>query len=323
MQQRYSTGVQCARNWLKTAETAIANHSDRLNAINVFPVPDGDTGTNLYATLKVASDTAARNSAEDWGSVLAEAANAALDDARGNSGTLFAVFLSGFAEPLQDRGRLTAELLSEALDRGQLRSWSALTDPVAGTMLSAMSSASRAVRDARAATVDESNASLASAVAAAMSGAREAVLRSESELGALTQARVVDAGAVGFLLLLSSLYAAISNQPLEDASLDTLHGYRIDDPHIHVGLTGDPGVELMCSMVLTPFNAAALRAQLDELGESVIMSPVRIGDDELHRWRIHVHVPDGDLALETIRHYGRPENLTLTDLSGEAHTLQD
>ncbi|MGG5751834.1 DAK2 domain-containing protein [Zafaria sp. Z1313] len=323
MQQRYITGTPGARAWLKAAEQAVGNHSDRLNAINVFPVPDGDTGSNLYQTIKTASSVASRSDADDWGAVLAAAANAALDDARGNSGTLFAVFLTGFAEPLAGRERLTAALLYEALERGQLRSWSALTDPVEGTMLSAMSSASAALRAAAGPERDESNASLVRTLDLAIEGVRGAVLRSEAELGALARAHVVDAGAVGFLLIMESLRAAITQRPFDDTALEELHGYRIQDRHVHADFDGDDGIEFMCSVALTPLEAASLRAELDGLGESVIMSALNLPGDANHRWRIHVHVADAEAALAVVERYGAPENVSVTELSGDSAARRD
>src|SRR6184192_3920455 len=98
---------------LGKAETTIGNHSDRLNAINIFPVADGDTGTNLYLTVRAATEALAANDrgeepSNDVGGVLAAAGRAAMEKARGNSGTLFAVFLCAVAEPLVGHTRLSA-----------------------------------------------------------------------------------------------------------------------------------------------------------------------------------------------------------------------
>src|SRR5699024_7917634 len=123
-------------NWLKLAESALGNNSDRLNAINIFPVPDGDTGSNLYHTVAAAT-RALENVDEDAcvGAALNVAASAALDHAQGNSGTLIPVMLNALAEPLAQAPRMTAPLLSSALQRASAAAWAALSDPQEGPML--------------------------------------------------------------------------------------------------------------------------------------------------------------------------------------------
>ncbi|GHD11686.1 DAK2 domain-containing protein [Zhihengliuella salsuginis] len=320
MQQKLATGVSGAKAWLKQAETVLANHSDRLDAINVFPVPDGDTGTNLYETVKVASQAAqAVETDSDLGLVLSAAAQAALEDARGNSGTLLSVFLVGFAEPLQGQARLNLTLLAESLDRGQLRSWSALTDPVPGTMPTAMTAASRAVfsalQEAEASAEPHSRAALLHGLDAAIDATRTAVVQSEAQIDSLAAARVVDSGAVGFLLVLEAMKAAVAGSEVGEEVLDGFPGYGIQDPHVHRSVPVEEGVEVMCSMSLSPLDAALLRARLDDVGESVIISALPGGEEDEARWRIHVHVPEEETTLEMLKTFGEPENVSVTALS--------
>jgi dihydroxyacetone kinase-like predicted kinase len=302
------------KRWLSNAEESLGNHSDRLNAINIFPVADGDTGTNLYLTMRAAARAAHDAETTDLGELLTIAGRAAMEDARGNSGTLFAVFLCAIAEPLQGTTRLTSRLLASALHRAQIRSWSALSDPVPGTMLSVLEAAARgAAQTAGPHETDESNNALALTLQAAVESALTAVIDTESQLGALTEARVVDAGGVGFLLILDALRAASLGEELQDELLDGLHGYDIQAPHIHHGSEAD-GVEIMFTINLSPLDAATLRLHLDELGDSVIMSAVT-EVKEGYRWRVHVHVADPDPALKLIHEAGTPDNVSVTQLS--------
>jgi dihydroxyacetone kinase-like predicted kinase len=315
------------KRWLDKAETAIANHSDRLNAINIFPVADGDTGTNLYLTVRAAaralrSDPAAPDAAvpadagqTDVGAVLARAGRAAMEQARGNSGTLFSVFLCAAAEPLAGQTRLTSTLLAAALNRAQIRAWSALSDPVSGTMLSVMEAAARAA--AAADNGDDSNLALGKALDAAVNGALKAVVSTENQLAALEAAHVVDAGGVGMLLILDCLRSAILGEELQGELLDGLHGYDVQDPHIHTDMPDDDGVEVMCTISLSPLSAATLRQRLDEIGESVIMSQVdSMADAEgSYRWRVHVHVPDAAPAVALIRSLGEPSDISVSELA--------
>jgi dihydroxyacetone kinase-like predicted kinase len=337
------------KRWLGKAETALGNHSDRLNAINIFPVADGDTGTNLYLTVRAAhralQDAAPAGAGQppaevgqearpepagqqaqfrqqaqlnDVGAVLARAGQAAMEKAKGNSGTLFSVFLCAAAEPLAGHARLTSSLLAAALNRAQIRAWSALSDPVPGTMLSVMEAAGRA-----AAAVDagqngnDSNHALGLVLDAAVEAALEAVVRTEGQLNVLQAAHVVDAGGVGMLLILDCLRSAVLGEELRSELLDGLHGYDLQDPHIHTDMPDDDGVEVMCTISLSPLDAATLRQRLDELGDSVIMSQVGPSADAggRYRWRVHVHVPDPAPALAVIRSLGDPAEVSVSELA--------
>ncbi|GAA1340854.1 dihydroxyacetone kinase-like predicted kinase [Arthrobacter roseus] len=321
MQTRITANAQAMRRWLAKAEESLGNHSDRLNAINIFPVADGDTGTNLYLTVKAASKAVHDVETQDIGELLGIGGRAAMEEARGNSGTLFSVFLTAMAEPLQNVTRLTGPLLAAGLQRAQLRSWSALSDPVPGTMLSVLEECAHAASTAEAAqSGDDSNNGLATTLTAAVDAALAAVILTETQLGALTAAKVVDAGGVGFLLILDALRAASLHEERLETLLDGLHGYGVQDPHIHGTMPDDDGVEVMCTINLTPLDAATLRMKLDELGDSVIMSAVQAIDDTTHRWRVHVHLPDAESALELIRATGEPTNVSVTSLAAAGNT---
>ena len=340
------------KRWLGKAETTLGNHSDRLNAINIFPVADGDTGTNLYLTARAAAhavqatdpaaspapDSAAPPTAamplvsgdpappvaaagpaqNDVGAVLAQAGQAAMEQARGNSGTLFAVFLCAAAEPLAGHTRLSGPLLAAALNRAQIRAWSALSDPVPGTMLSVMEAAARAAAAVDSAhDGDDSNHTLGLALDAAVEAALAAVVRTEDQLDALQAAHVVDAGGVGMLLILDCLRSAVLGEELQSELLDGLHGYDVQDPHIHAGMPRDEGVEVMCTISLSPLDAAMMRQRLDEMGDSVIMSQVDRAADASgqYRWRVHVHVTDAGPAVALIRSLGDPTDLSVSELA--------
>ena len=333
MQTKIAANAQAMKRWLGKAETTLGNHSDRLNAINIFPVADGDTGTNLYLTVRAAAHAAdavvdsgtatgqsthAAANPHDVGAVLAQAGQVAMEQARGNSGTLFAVFLAAAAEPLAGHTRISSPLLAAALNRAQIRAWSALSDPVPGTMLSVMEAAARAAAAVDSAHEgDDSNQTLGLALDAAVEAALAAVVRTEDQLDALHAAHVVDAGGVGMLLILDCLRSAVLGEELQSELLDGLHGYDVQDPHIHVGMPRDEGVEVMCTISLSPLDAAMMRQRLDEMGDSVIMSQVGGAADEAghYRWRVHVHVLDAEPAVALIRSLGEPTDISVSELA--------
>ena len=127
LQSKIAATAPVVRRWLVMAEQTLANHSDRLNAINIYPVADADTGTNLYLTVKAATQAVAELESSDVGVTIATAGRAAMEQARGNSGTLLSVSLMAMAEPFVGARRLSGPLLAAALHRAQLRAWSALS----------------------------------------------------------------------------------------------------------------------------------------------------------------------------------------------------
>ncbi|VXB19819.1 DAK2 domain-containing protein [Citricoccus sp. K5] len=312
--------------WLELAETVLGNASDRMDAINIFPVPDGDTGSNLYGTVRAARAAVTEETTEDVGALMSLAGRAALDQARGNSGTLLAVMLIGMSEPLTGHERLAAPTLAAALERAQTSCWAALSDPQEGTMLTVLAAAARAASEHAAGLRGQpddqvmSRRELGAALDAIVGAAWQAVVQTEGQLPALTAAHVVDAGGMGLLLVLDSLRATVMGTSIDPGLLDGLHGFSASDPHIHEGLDSPVGYELMCSISLDPLTAATLRFELNDMGDSVIMSPVGTsGADsgELNsavRWRLHVHVDDHAAAEALVRKAGEPENLVITSL---------
>ncbi|MDV2975820.1 UNVERIFIED_CONTAM: DAK2 domain-containing protein [Actinomycetes bacterium ARC8] len=313
---KLDTSVRAIREWLARSVKSLGNHSDRLNAINVFPVADGDTGSNLYLTARAGHDAISKLESDDIGGFLEVAARASMESARGNSGTLLAVFLSGLSEPWSGHERLTAPLLALGLERAKVRSWSALSEPVEGTMLSVINAISLAAGStlAHLKTDPDSRAALDAVLTQMSQAAQLAVRGTEAELPSLVKAGVVDAGAVGMLIIIDELCAAIRSESTEFDSYDDFHGYRSQDPHIHLTEETESGVEVMCTVSLDALGAATLRGQLDSMGNSVIMSPVNQLEEDTYRWRVHVHVPDAEPALELIRRHGDPVNISVTDL---------
>lgn len=316
MTNRLSTGYPAVLEWLRIAVRELANHSDRLNAINVFPVADGDTGSNLYRTARAALDEVeARPEAKDLGALLTVAGRAGLEGAHGNSGTLFAVILAGMGEALDGVRNLTGECLAKALDAARVRAWSALSEPVPGTMLSVLEDAALAAQSAvqGAGPEEQGRALLGKVIDTALEASYAAVRATEGQLDRLAIAQVVDAGAVGLHIVLDALSCAVNGRSFSDDPYAPLDGYGIDDAPVLDAVEANTGVEVMCTVTASPLQAATLRAALDSIGDSVLMSPVSpVGED--FRWRVHVHVPDAELALGEVRRVGSPQDVAVTSL---------
>ncbi|OLT04272.1 hypothetical protein BJF77_17340 [Kocuria sp. CNJ-770] len=303
------------RRWLDLAHRDLVRHSPVLNALNVFPVADSDTGTNLATTVRAAAEAAGVLETGDVGELLALAGQAALEEARGNSGTLFSVFLTAVGQSLEGQTRMSAESVRVALHAGHVRAWSVLSDPVAGTMLSVLEAAAAVPvpQDVG----DGSNQQLKDFLAQVGEAARAAVLATPEQLEILRETGTVDAGALGMLVVLDALARTVGGDDAGDeAGLDQL----IDDAAARAaGVHAAPntvhgGVEVMCTVELSPLDAAELRHELSEVGSSVIMSAVSEAGDG-YRWRVHVHVERTEEALAVIGARGEAVNLTVTSLS--------
>jgi dihydroxyacetone kinase-like predicted kinase len=324
---RPRTGEAAIRHWLDLAVSELGNHSDRLNAINVFPVADGDTGSNLYRTARAIQSAlrempSSRGGTADLGHVLGQAARSGLEQAQGNSGTLLAVSLCGLAEGLEGFTNLTGPVLARALDVARVRAWAALSEPVEGTLLSTLLVAAQAAAGAAAAASpdDPGRSVLGQVFQSALTASGEAVSQTRHQLQAVQRAQVVDAGAVGMHLVLEALMCAVTGAEPDEDFYDSLPGYAVDAPDISEQSPQTSGVEVMCTVALSPLAAAMLRAELDTVGDSVLMTPLPqaeatgLGEEE-YMWRVHVHVPSADLALEMVKAQGEPHGVTVTSLS--------
>lgn len=322
-----ASNAAAVRRWLETAADDLRDRADLLNVLNVFPFADADTGSNLSATVQTAAQAAQVIETSDLSELITLAGQAALEEARGNSGTLFAVFLAAMGEGLGEAPRLHAEALASGLSAGSVRAWSVLTDPVAGTMLSVLT-------EVAAIPVPEhgepgSNQQLLLYLQQVLSAAQRAVLDSGRDQEILCGKRHVDAGALGMLIILDALRRVISGQPqdflqpVEDvvaqlpADLLTQSPQSCGPGVTQVDSGVDRWVEVMVTMDMTALGAATVRHELAEMGDSVIVSAVSQIDADQWRWRVHAHVPEQQAALEVLRQHGDPRSVTVVKLSVE------
>lgn len=319
-----------ARRWAVVTRAALAARRAEIDALNVFPVPDGDTGTNLYLTFDGALD-AVRTENERAGLVepssLAEEcsalARAMLLTARGNSGVILSQVVRGFAEAIAESGAATADgpLVAAALALASERSWRAVTHPVEGTILSVAKAAAEAAAG---------SATLTEATESALRGATEALARTTSQLPALQRAGVVDAGGAGYVLLLEAL-ARVAHEDGGAGGLDAASFFddqslqrRLDWAPQGAGVrptdgTGaassdegaeadeGPAYEVMYLLAdADEDRVEGLKTTLDALGDSLLV----VGGPDL--WNVHVHVDDAGAALEAGVAAGRPYRVKVT-----------
>ena len=203
-----------ARRWALLTRAALAARRTEIDALNVFPVPDGDTGTNLYLTFDGAIDEVV-GVHEDAG-ILGEASlvrechtlkRAILLAARGNSGVIVSQLVGGLCDAIIERQALVvdAALLAEAFARGAAAARACVAHPQEGTILTVADAGAAAAVEAA-----ERGASLADVALAAVNAAHEALARTPDQLEALARAGVVDAGGAGCVLMLESLHRVVT-----------------------------------------------------------------------------------------------------------------
>ncbi|WP_405167869.1 DAK2 domain-containing protein [Nocardia sp. NBC_01499] len=276
--------------WGRTCLDGLENRREEINALNVFPIPDADTGTNLLATMRAAMDAAATRGPADTLSahdVAAAMARGATIGARGNSGIILSQVLRGIAEAVRSEP-LTATTLREALSRASILVREALSEPIEGTILTVLDCAAASAAACR-------DTSLADVALAAADGAAKALGDTPSQLGVLRAAGVVDAGARGLVVLLDSLVSVtlgeIPSRP-EYTPREPVPVPAAEDN----GETGSatPQYEVMYLLADTDQNRMTqLRARLTQLGDSVVV----VGDGERF-WSAHVHCADPGAAVE-------------------------
>jgi DegV family protein with EDD domain len=269
---------------LRALSAGIGNVFQRreyLNRINVFPVPDGDTGTNMAFTFKTILDATLTSPDRRVDELMDHVAEAALDGARGNSGAIMAQYFHGFREAVSGRRVLTAEAFAEAAVSGAKAAWTAMSKPVQGTLPTVLDDFSRELSQRVAEGVRDIRALLRHG----LERARVSLANTPNQLPALKQAGVVDAGGQGFVDLLEGIWDFV-----ETGRIRAAERLQVDLGHDLTGAVQDfeVGAHRYCTECVVEaenIDREALMARLERLDAS---SLVVAGGGQ--RVRVHVHV---------------------------------
>lgn len=257
---------------LQAASAWLENRVPSINALNVFPVPDGDTGTNMSLTMRAAISEANGSTYESVSELARVVSHGALMGARGNSGVILSQILRGFARALDGKATFSAQDLAEALRESAATAYKGVMKPVEGTILTVVREAAQAAEDAAA-----RGASVHDVIAAAHQEARQSVARTPRLLPVLAEAGVVDAGGQGFTVLLEGVLRYLEGQQeemLATVSTEMVHaealagGYNYDTQFIIKG---------------SGLDVETVRAHISTMGDSVLV----VGDQETIK--VHVH----------------------------------
>src|SRR5467141_1549537 len=252
-------------NWLT------ANHEE-VNRLNVFPVPDGDTGTNMLLTLQSAVEDIKESNAAEVSKIAKLASHGSLMGARGNSGVILSQIFRGFARAVEGKSSLTPRELAAAFEEAANAAYRAVNKPTEGTILTVAREAGRAASAA----ASDADASVPGVIAAAAAGARAAVIKTPSQLQILREAGVVDAGGFGLQIILEGMLKTVE----ESAFFTTATQTTTKAPPSQVAFELPEGGWGYCTEFLIEGNGLdidVIRNQIEALGNSVLV----VGEPEL------------------------------------------
>ena len=304
---------------------AVKIHAPRINRLNVYPVPDGDTGTNMARTLDavVAELDQAGPEIEPTCQAIS---HGSLMGARGNSGVILSQILRGLSGKLSAKAGSTASEFAEALSAASASAYQAVLKPIEGTILTVVREASEAAKASAA-----SGATLGATLRAARDAGRLSLDRTPDLLPVLKDAGVVDAGGAGFMLLLDAALNIVDGDPMPlpedsiggdamDEPLPAMMTMKAPDSHGEVSVA-DLRYEVMYFLHLEDGKINQFKNDWGEIGDSIVV----VGGDGI--WNCHVHTNDIGAAIEVaIDLGGRPKQIRVTDLFeevAERHATHD
>jgi DAK2 domain fusion protein YloV len=283
------------RDLLEMLEVALAwleKSAPAIDALNVFPVPDGDTGTNMLLTLRSTLEEASRVPRQGAGKMAQAMARGALMGARGNSGVIFSQIMRGIAKVLGDKDTFGARDFALALAEASALAYKGISRPVEGTMLTVMKDAAKAGQKA----VGQ-NPTLTGVIAAASAAARDSVARTPSLLPVLAQAGVVDAGGQGLYVILEGTLHHLRGDALPSLAPPVVA------PNISIIVTQPEDEEAYgyCTEFLlegAKLDPEKIRKKLEKQGQSLMV----VGDEK--NIRVHIHTFDPGKVLSSVTRQG-------------------
>ncbi|HUJ65879.1 MAG TPA: DAK2 domain-containing protein [Acidimicrobiales bacterium] len=282
---------------------ALREHQGFINRLNVYPVPDGDTGTNMALTLEAVVQELSALEASDMESVARAISYGSLMGARGNSGVILSQILRGLCDSVRDHDGIDDGVMVEGLGRAAAGAYQAVQNPVEGTILTV----ARAAADSAA---GDRGAGLVQVLEAARRGADDALARTPDLLPVLRAAGVVDSGGAGLLLLFDAFLHVADGRPLPDAP-DVGEALTSTDLTGHA--PGEGGLDGLRYEVMYLLEAPddlipAFREVWAGIGESIVV----VGGEGI--WNCHIHTDDIGAAVEAALEAGRPRQIRVTDL---------
>jgi DAK2 domain fusion protein YloV len=295
--------LEVVRTLSRAALQNLEAHRRRIDDLNVYPVPDGDTGTNLVLTFRSIVEALEASTAEGTEAVMKELSRAALMGARGNSGVIFSQIVRGFVDVLGDHGAFSTPVLRRAFRGASDAAYRAVKRPVEGTMLTV-------IREMAEETERKENSRIPpeDLLAAALARGEDALSRTPEMLDVLRDAGVVDAGGAGLVEIVRGLALAAAGEPLPDAPVET---EALSQDAIHQELSK----YRYCTVFVVEgeeLDGAALERELERIGDSLLV----VGDASA--LKVHVHTDEPGVALSFATAVGVVEGVEIANMHVQA-----
>ena len=293
---------------VSAAHAAVKAQVARIDALNVYPVPDGDTGTNMLLTLRSALDETSGKSYGSPEEASRACARAALMGARGNSGVILSQMIRGACEVLADRTTLDAKAFAAGLEGARERAYCSVREPVEGTMLTVINDAAQAACEA----VEGGDPDLPSVADVARQAAHDSVSRTPELLDVLREAGVVDAGGLGVAVVLDGLYTCVSGEEIEVPE----GGEEESAPDLEAIHAREEAWGYCTEFVVDGFDG-----DVEEFTEHVYASGRSVfvvADDGVVK--VHVHTQDPGEALSYAGGFGRLAGVKVDDMEAQVRS---
>lgn len=306
----YSIDGQSLKHAFFAALIWLRNHQQVVNSLNVFPVPDGDTGTNMFLTMQSAYSEISESNETSAGKIAHMISQGALMGARGNSGVILSQLLRGFARLLDDKPVLDADLLVEALGESRNTAYKGVVRPVEGTILTVAKDMAKAAEETRA----ESN-DIIYILEKTLKAGEESLKNTPNLLPILKQAGVVDSGGKGLVVIVEGIYRYATHQTVEIGEVAaerapvSLESLQMSQMHEEI----EPGQDFEIVVDFKPegeLNLESFYGDLEKIGTSI---QVGEGDD---LYRMHIHVPTEKKydPIELVEKYGAVQKVYIENL---------
>ena len=301
---------QDLKELFSAALTWLKNHQAVVNALNVFPVPDGDTGTNMYLTMQSAYQEISNNDEKNIGKVMQQIAHGALMGARGNSGVILSQLLRGFARQLDNHATMDAKLLNKAFAESRNTAYKGVVKPVEGTILTVSKDIASACEDS----ISKSN-NLIEILNDVIEAGRVSLENTPNLLPILKQAGVVDSGGKGLIIILEGMYRHAIGEEIDigevapDKTLMNLD--QITQAGMHEEIEEGQDFEVVVDFSPNDsFDLQVFYSKLEEIGTSI-----QVGEgDDVYRMHIHVATEKKYDPIEMVGEFGTVKKIYIENL---------